>query len=108
MVVPKVTNTDLIEVAIPANKQASFALSKVIANLKRGTTIAHFPGAGVKGVEGTFCNQTGGSDATIEWGAGSSVLGNWSTELGEIFHEVLSQGGINVVGDPKNLFTQPK
>jgi serine protease Do len=36
------------------------------------------------------------------------VLGNWSSELGEIFHEVLSQKGLNVAGDPKDLFGQKR
>ncbi len=32
------------------------------------------------------------------------MLGNWSTELGEVFHETLSQSGLNVAGDPRDLF----
>ncbi len=104
MEVPKVANITPITVNQPVSKQASFSLSKVIANLKRGTIIAHFPGGDVNGVDGTLCYYNYGDDATIQWGTGSSVLGNWSTELGEIFYEVLSQQGLNVAGDPKDLF----
>ncbi len=108
MNIPNVSTTSGTEVTVPATKQASFALSKIIAGLKRGEPIAHFPGAGVKGVDGTLCNKDYGDDAIIEWGAGSSALGNWSTELGEIFHEVLSQKGINIAGNPKDLFGQER
>lgn len=106
MTIPTVTSTNPISIDQPLNKQASFALSKVVANLRRGTTIAHFPAGGFEGIEGIYCNYSYQGKATIEWGAGSSVLGNWSTELGEIFHEVLSQKGLNVAGDPKDMFGQ--
>ena len=104
MEVPTVTNQQLLNVATPVEKQASFALSKVIANIKRGTIIGKFPGSSIEGVKGTLCNHRGGSDAEFAWGAGSSVLGNWSTELGEVFYEALSQSGVNVAGDPRDLF----
>lgn len=106
MEVPKAAALDAIKFDKPVNKQASFLLTKVVANLKRGTVIAHFPGGGVKGVDGYFCNVSHQGKATIEWGAGSSVLGNWSTELGEIFYDVLSQKGLNIAGDPRDLFGQ--
>ena len=106
MEVPKAAALDAIKFDKPVNKQASFLLTKVVANLKRGTVIAHFPGGGVKGVDGYFCNISHQGKATIEWGAGSSVLGNWSTELGEIFYDVLSQKGLNIAGDPRDLFGQ--
>ena len=104
MDMPTVSSQDLITVSAPMEKQATFSLSKVVANLKRGTVIGKFPGRKVEGVEGTLCNHRGGPNSEITWGAGSSVLGNWSTELGEVFHEALSQLGVNVAGDPKDLF----
>jgi serine protease Do len=104
MVVPTVTSQPLLNVRTPVEKQASFALSKVIANIKRGTVIGKYPGGGIEGVKGTLCNHRGGSNAEFAWGAGSSVLGNWSTELGEVFYEALSQSGVNVAGDPRDLF----
>ncbi len=104
MSIPKVASPDVAGIGAPAEKQASFALSKVIANIRRGTPIAHFPTGGVPGVDGYLCNYRHGSDSTIEWVSGSSVLGDWSNELGEIFHETLSQKGLNIAGDPKSLF----
>ena len=104
MKLPAIEAIDLLEVKKPLEDQASFVLNKVIANIKRGTVIAHFPADGVEGVEGTMCNYMHKGESTLEWGSGTSVLGNWSTELGEVFHEVLSQKGLNIAGDPKDLF----
>jgi hypothetical protein len=103
MAVPMVRNPDPITVSAPRSKQATFALSKVIANIRRGTTIAHFPAAGLD-VGGWFCNYSHTGKSTLEWGTGTSVLGNWRTEVGEVFHEVLTDKGLNIAGDPKDLF----
>lgn len=104
MTMPKFAPANVANVDAPTEKQTTFALSKVVANIRRGTPIAHFPTGGVDGVDGYLCNYKHGSDSTLEWASGSSVLGNWSTELGEIFHETLSQKGLNIAGDPKSLF----
>lgn len=104
MAVPKVETSEVANVDVPMHSQATFALSKVIAGIRRGTPIAHFPSGGVDNTDGYLCNYRHGGDSTIEWTAGSSVLGNWSTELGEVFHETLSQKGLNIAGDPKSLF----
>ena len=104
MNVPKAKATVSRNIDQPPSQQASFALTRVLANLKRGTTVGHFPGGGVEGVEGYGCNARMQGNATLEWGAGSSELGNWSTELGEIFFEVMSQRGLNIAGDPTDLF----
>ena len=47
MELPKTQNVAPIEVSAPLNEQVTFALSKVVANIKRGTTIAHFPAGGL-------------------------------------------------------------
>ena len=106
MNVPKAQTTVSRNIDQPPSQQASFALSRVLANLKRGTIVGHFPGGGVDGVEGYGCNARMQGNATLEWGAGSSELGNWSSELGEIFFEVMSQKGLNIAGDPTELFDQ--
>lgn len=111
MPVPKAPTTELNSVNTPLSKQSSFVLQKVVANIKRGTPIGNFPSAGNMGsvgVEGFLCNDSHSGKSTIDWGAGSSVLGNWSTELGEIFYEILSNNGFNVAGDPRDLFGQEK
>ncbi len=104
MPIPTVGAANVAGIDIPVEKQASFALSRVVADIKRGTAIAHFPSAGVPGVDSQLCNHRYGSGATLEWVSGSSELGNWSNELGEIFYEALSNKGLNVAGDPKSLF----
>lgn len=104
MPIPKVASSDVAGIDVPTDKQASFALRKVVVDIKRGTAIAHFPSAGVPGVDGHLCNHRFGSDATAEWGSGSFSLGDWRGELGQIFHETLSRKGLNIAGDPKSLF----
>lgn len=107
MPVTNSSSATLVPVTAPSQEQATFALSKVVANISRGTVIAHYPGAGVEGTNSTFCNYSyQGNENTITWGAGTSVLGNWSTELGEVFHQALSKYGLNIAGDPTDLFGQ--
>jgi S1-C subfamily serine protease len=106
MQVPEVTASQQIKVTKPVEEQASFALSKVIASIKRGTTIVHFPARGLTdlGVKGSLCNAGYTGKATMDWGAGTSDLGDWRNELGEIFYEALADKALNVAGDPRDLF----
>ena len=108
MEISAIKASKLIEVTKPLSDQASFALTKVIANIKRGTVIARFPAVAIDGVDAVLCNRKDPGFSGIEWGRGTSVLGNWSSELGEIFHEVLSQKGLRIAGDPKDLFGREK
>ncbi len=110
MEVPDIENTKQIRVTKPLDEQATFALSKVVANIKRGTTIAHFPSSGLSelGVKGSLCNAAYSGKATMDWGSGSAVLGNWRDELGEIFYETLTNKELNVAGDPRDLFEKEK
>ena len=91
-------------------EQATFALSKVVANIKRGTSILHFPASGLSdlGVKRTLCNAGYTGKATVDWGSGTAVLGNWRNELGEIFYETLTDKALNVAGDPRDLFGKEK
>lgn len=106
MEIPALAQADVGEMGKSVHDQPSFALSKVVANIKRGTTIAHFPAAGVDGVEGNLCNHRHQGESTLQWAAGTAALGNWSTELGEVFHQALSTKGLNVAGNPSDLFGQ--
>lgn len=92
--------------AMPASQQSKFVLTKIVSGIKRGTVIAHFP-SGDFGVDGYLCNRSYRSgNATLEWDTGKSMLGDWSTELGTIFHDSLTARGFNVAGDPKDLFNK--
>jgi serine protease Do len=104
MEVPRAGPVTPIQVDAPTRNQASFALKKVIVDLPRGTTIAHYPSSGVKGVKGTLCNFRYGEDATFEWAKGRSSLGDWQDEVGDIFYQVLTDKGLSIKGDPKDLF----
>jgi hypothetical protein len=88
-------------------EQPTVALSKIVANLRRGTAIAHFPAFG-SNLGGTLCNHRHLGESRLEWGSGSRYLGDWNSELGEVFHDVLSSNGVNVVGNPKDLFEKEK
>jgi len=48
------------------------------------------------------------AEAHYTWGSPTKYFGNWSTELGELFHETLSNKNYNIAGDPKDLFSQQK
>lgn len=90
-------------VSAPTSEQAKFVLTKIVSGIRSGATIAHFPAGGLD-VEGSLCNHLRRGNSTLEWAAGNSVLGDWSTELGEIFYDTMAARGFNVAGDPKNLF----
>ncbi len=107
--IPEIAPAKLIEIKKPLASQASFALAKVIVNIKRGTTVFHFPAGGMQGNESIYCNlRYTDIDAYEDWASGMSRLGDWNTELGEVFYETLSARGLNVAGDPKDLFRREK
>ncbi|MBT5522209.1 MAG: hypothetical protein HOK36_15780, partial [Rhodospirillales bacterium] len=97
-------NTSVIKT--PKEKQSSFTLGKVVASIKRGTNIVNYPPQPVKDAEGYLCNNSYRGEAYLEWGTGTSFLGDWRTELGEIFFESLSGMGLNILGDPSDMFEQ--
>ena len=98
--------SDVTRIKTPKDKQASFTLGKVVASIKRGTSIVNFPPQPVEGAEGWSCNMRHQGESTIEWGSGTSFLGDWRTELGEIFFESISSIGLNIMGDPSDMFEQ--
>lgn len=104
MPIPKVSSPSAAGIDAPLERQASFALSKVIVTIRRGTPIAHFPTGGVAGTDGYLCNHMHRGESTIEWARRSRFFGDWKSELGEIFHETLTEKGMNIAGDPKSLF----
>jgi S1-C subfamily serine protease len=109
MDIPPATDAALLPVTQRVERQPSFALDKVVANIKRGTTILHYPSGASEGSQCPYCNYRYSNPATVEWGpGGSSALGNWSTELGEVFYHTLTARGVNVAGNPADLFRQSK
>lgn len=100
MDVPKVAVAQPVAVKKPIESQASFALGKVVSSIRRGTVVAHFPRRPLG-----LCNRSHPRNSTHEWGRGR-YLGDWRTDVGDIFFEVLRDRGLNVVGDPADLFDQ--
>lgn len=88
----------------PLQEQASFALAKVVSGIRRGTTIATFPRKRTLWRAG--CNASYGGKAVLDWATGTQDFGDWRSEFGDIFFDVLRDKGVNVVGDPKKLFRQ--
>lgn len=105
MQVPTVAPTQKIAVQTPVEEQASIALARVVVGVRRGTTIAHFPRQLIS-IGPRLCNYGNLSSKTLDWGSGTRELGDWQSELGEIFFDVLKGQGLNVFGDSRNLFTQ--
>lgn len=91
----------------PVDEQASFVLSRIVASVPRGEVIAHYPSSGVAGVKAMVCNPgPRGTENVIEWSQGSAAFGDWRSELGEIFFDALAGRGVNIQGDPSQLFEQ--
>ena len=105
MDVPKVAVVPSIQISKTINSQASFALGKVVSSIRRGTVIAHFPRSAII-VGGNLCNYRHPAESTIEWSSGSKHFGDWGTEIGDVFFDVLRDRGVNVLGDPQDLFQQ--
>ena len=99
--------TTVSEAGLELTPGATFALTKIIADIKRGEVIGAFPSRGLD-VEGSFCNYSSRGNDVVTWGGGSRYLGNWSTELGSVFYEIMSGQGYRIAGDPSDLFGQEK
>ena len=90
-----------VSIRTPIRDQPSFSLARVASGIKRGTAIAKFPKR-----FGGLCNASYARNAMLDWASGTRELGSWESEFGDIFFDVLRNGGVNVVGDPKDLFGQ--
>jgi serine protease Do len=83
---------------------AAFALAKLISDISRGDTIFAFPAQPM--TKGTLCNHRYSGDSTVTYAGGSRYLGDWSSELGKVFHETMTRMNFKVAGDPTDMFTQ--
>ena len=81
--------------------KSTFALAKLITDIDRGETIFTFPAK--PPTKGYLCNYTI-RDGDITYSGGKKYLGDWSSELGDIFYESLTKLGYDIAGDPKDLF----
>ena len=81
--------------------KSTFALAKLITDIDRGETIFTFPAKAT--TKGLMCNASI-KDGDVTYSGGKKYLGDWSTELGDIFYEELTRLGYNIAGDPKDLF----
>src|SRR3546814_10661192 len=60
----------LSNVSIDFAPEATFALTKIVADIKRGEVIGAFPSHGIE-TEGYLCHPTSRGDAVITWESGS-------------------------------------
>jgi serine protease Do len=84
--------------------EATFALSKIVQDIERGAMVIAYPNSGVYEGDGTNCNMSGGAEYTYT--GSKRMLGNWSTELGDVFYEDLTGLGYSIAGDPADIFNQ--
>lgn len=85
-------------------KSSSFALTKLINDIDRDEPIFAFPAKTI--VDSMYCNYAAGGDATVTYSGGKQYIGDWSSELGEVFYETWTRLGYNVAGDPNDIFLQ--
>lgn len=92
-----------VSIRTPLHDQPSFALARVVSGIRRGTAVATLPQR-----FGGLCNASYDRKSTLDWASGTREFGSWRSEFGQIFFEALREGGVNVVGDPQDLFGQKK
>lgn len=97
----KVSAAEPVKITTLLTNQASFALGKVVSSIRRGTAIARFPKSGFG-----LCNRSHPRNSTLEWASGRKIFGNWRSEVGGVFYDALRGRGVNVVGNPDDLFRQ--
>ena len=102
MVIPS-TSTKTSFTPLKMNESKSnFALAKIINDIDRGETIFAFPAK--NNTKGNMCNYM--TQGEVTYAGGKQFLGDWSSELGEVFYETLTKMGYTVAGDPSDLFNQ--
>lgn len=109
MEIPELTTPESV-VVDPSEKFPTLAFQKAVAKIRRGTAIAHFPSSlSDLGLDAMMCNHRyRGSNNKIEWITGTSVIGGWADEVGQIFNETMSSIGYTVVGSADKLFDTGK
>lgn len=105
MDVPAVAPAQVLKTTTPAADMASITLGRVVVGVRRGTTIAHFPRKSIS-VGSRLCNYRRQQGDTLEWRSGSREFGNWESEFGDIFFDVMTERGFYVLGDSRDLFKQ--
>lgn len=101
--VPATVTAPVDSIQTPVTDQPSFTLARVVSGIRRGTAVATLPKR-----FGGLCNASTGRKATLDWASGTREFGNWQSEFGQLFFEALRDGGVNVVGDPQDLFGQKR
>jgi len=86
--------------------KSTFVLAGIVSGIGRGDPIFAFPTE--TRTKGMLCNYKMSGDNTITYSGGRQFLGDWSTEIGAIFHEEFSRQGIKVACDPSELFHQQR
>lgn len=102
MVIPSSTVKSSFTPLNMSESKSNFALAKIISDIDRGETIFAFPAQNK--TKGTMCNYR--TQGEITYAGGKQFLGDWSSELGEVFYETLTKMGYSVAGDPSDLFNQ--
>lgn len=106
MELPPTTGAAFFDVDPTYLKSVTF--DRTVYRIPRGTVIGHFPhfsvGVGDPEVTGNLCNNRHAPPSLLEWSGSSRELHGWSSETGEVFFDVLSARGFNIVGNPDAIF----
>jgi S1-C subfamily serine protease len=103
--IPELTqvNNNFDNISIGESK-ATFALTKIVQDIERGKKVMSFPNTGTYAGDGAYCNYAGSTEYTYV--GGKKMLGNWSTELGDVFYDELTNLGYSIAGNPSDMFNQ--
>lgn len=84
--------------------KSTFALDRMINAIDRRTPILAFPANAT--TSGMLCNYSMSGNQNITYAGGKRYLGDWSSDLGEVFYSEMSQKGYQILGDPSAVFSQ--
>lgn len=102
MAIPVMAESPVDPVSAAGTKPIAF--EKVVSGIRTGTTVVHYPAHGVSGTSVSLCNYGYSGEATETWVGASQQMGDWRSELGIAFFDILSGRGFDVTTDPGRLF----
>ena len=89
------------------HKPAPLAFDKAIATIPRGKQVmAYYTGSNDNLGPMQTCNYFSASGSGAEWAATNFLMANSRDELGSTFHDILTNQGYDVVGDPKSFYNR--
>lgn len=104
MVVPKAKPAVSSARLETGQSTATVALDRIVSTIGRRQPIFAFPANPT--TSGTNCNYRLEGDQNVSYSGGREYLGDWSSDLGAMFHEEMTRRGYDVAGDPDAVFSR--